>query len=243
MVPIRAWIAAGAGIFLSAAPAAAMELSAAAPLPEASQVLGWYGNFSAGSDLWSDLSICLDPAPYAAGDCSSSVTSFDTELIYEASVGYAFRGGFRLEGEFRERRGDLESADRDRLGLDQDDARQFEVMLNGIYDFDTQTPLTPFVGAGLGGVRVQYDDPALLGDALDFSPEESAWKLGLEGFAGLQYEFTPDLRLGLRYSHKVINNLRGDSSFDSSVDTAGLEGSNWRNKTLMLTLTYEFGEP
>jgi opacity protein-like surface antigen len=243
MVPIRAWIAAGAGIFSSVAPAAAMELSAAAPLPQASQVLGWYGDFSADSDRGSDLSVCLDPSPYDAGDCSSSATLFDDKLIYEASVGYAFRGGFRLEGEFRERRGNLDGADRHRLGLDQDDVRQFEVMLNGSYDFDTQTPLTPFIGAGFGGVRIQYDDPALLGDALDFSPEESAWKLGLEGFAGLQYEFTPDLRLGLRYSHKIINNGRGDSSFDSSVDTAGTEGTSWRNKALMLTLTYEFGGP
>jgi OmpA-OmpF porin, OOP family len=241
MVPFKVWIAAGGGIFLSVAPSTAMELSAAAPLPEASQVLGWYGNFSAGPDRWSDLSICLDPAPYDTGDCSSTATPFGAELIYEASVGYAFRGGFRLEGEFKEHRGELAGAARDRLGLDQDDARQFEVMLNGIYDFDTQTPLTPFIGVGLGGVRVQYDDPALLGDALDFSAEQSAWKLGMEGFAGLQYEFTPDLRLGLRYSHKVIN-PRSDSGFDSSVDTAA-EVNNWRNRGLMLTLTYEFGGP
>jgi opacity protein-like surface antigen len=237
-----AWAVLGVGT------ASATDLSTAIPLPEASELLGWYGNFSNGRDWISDFSLCFDPAGDNGRDCSVD-TKFgekpvlDHGLIFEASLGYAFSSGFRLEGEFSHRRDaldDLLGADA-QLTSDEAHADQLALLLNGAYDFDTHSPLTPFIGAGLGGVRVQYDDPALLGDDLDFSTEESAWKLGVQGFAGLQYEFTPDLRLGVRYTHKLVSNM-GDS-FDSAAAVGSPESNSLRSRVFMLTLTYEFGGP
>jgi len=246
MARFRPFIAATAWVALGVGTASATDLSTAIPLPEASQVLGWYGNLSNGRDWISDFSLCFDAAGDVSRDCSADTkfrgkSVFDNGLIFEASLGYAFRSGFRLEGEFSHRRDavdDLLAADA-QLTSDQAHADQLALLLNGAYDFDTHSPLTPFIGAGLGGVRVQYDDPALLGDDLDFSTEESAWKLGVQGFAGLQYEFAPDLRLGIRYTHKLVSNM-GDS-FDSAAAVGSPESNSLRSRVFMLTLTYEFG--
>ena len=76
----------------------------------------------------------------------------------------------------------------------------------------------------------------------DFTAD-SAWKLGLEGFAGLQYEFSPELRLGLRYSHKLVSDVAKGDGFKSSVDVQGSGDGSLRSRAVMLTLTYEFGGP
>jgi opacity protein-like surface antigen len=212
----RLFIAAAAWAVLRVGTASATDVSTAIPLPEASEVLGWYGNFYSGKPVFKD------------------------GLIFESSLGYAFPGGFRLEGEFSRRRDaidDLLAAD---AGLTSDPGHS-ALMVNGAYDFNTRSPLTPFIGAGLGGVRVPYDDPALLSDGLNFATEESAWKLGVQGFAGVEYEFTPDLRLGVRYTHKLVSNM-GDS-FDSAAAIGAAEADSLRSRVLVLTLTFEFGGP
>jgi opacity protein-like surface antigen len=208
-----AWAVLGVGT------ASATDVSTAIQLPEASRLLGWYGNLSNGAPVFRD------------------------GLIFEASIGYAFSDGFRLEGELshgRDAIDELLAADAG-LASDQADTGYFALMVNGAYDFDTHTPLTPFIGAGLGGVRVHYDDLALLGDDLNFSTEESGWKFGVQGFAGVEYEFTPDLRLGVRYTHKLVSNL-GDS-FDNAAAIETPEANSLRSRVFLLTLTYEFGGP
>jgi opacity protein-like surface antigen len=221
--------------------AAAMDLSSSAEIPESSEVLGWYGSLSTAPGRIADFSVCLDPSAYADGDCSKGSPRLDDGLVAGASLGYSFRGGFRLEGEMTQRHNDHSiSADaRDPLGVGPAAANELSLMLNGVYDFDTRTPLTPFIGAGLGGVRIDQQDPALIGEGFDFNTEDSSWKLGVQGFAGLQYEFSPELKLGIRYSHKLVK-TNNTSNFDSGVDT-GSDGI--KNRALMLTLTYEFGGP
>jgi opacity protein-like surface antigen len=239
LIAVAAWALFGTGM------ASAMELPAASSLPEASQVLGFYGSLSARQGLPSDFSVCFDPSPYGNSDCITDTAFTDRGLMFEASVGYAFHNGFRLEGEMSERRDQLNALREsgNQLGLDHSDARHLSLMLNGFYDFDTRSGLTPYVGAGIGGVHVEYGDAGLLGEGVDFSAEESAWKLGVQGFAGLQYEFSPDLRIGLRYSHKLTSKIGETAGFDSSADIGSVEGDSLRNRALMLTLTYEFGGP
>jgi opacity protein-like surface antigen len=221
--------------------ASAMDLSSSAQIPESSEVLGWYGSLSAAPGRITDFSVCFDASAYAEGDCNRGGHNLDDGLLAGAALGYSFKSGFRLEGEMTQRRNrSLTPADaRDPLGVGAGAANELSLMLNGIYDFDTHTPLTPFVGAGLGGVRFDEQDPALIGEGFDFNSEDSNWKLGVQGFAGLQYEFSPELKLGLRYSHKLVK-TNNSSSLDSGMDT-GSDGI--KSRALMLTLTYEFGGP
>jgi opacity protein-like surface antigen len=226
---------AAAWITTEAGSASAMEMTSSVNLPEASEVLGWYGDLSTGKSWIGDFSVCLDGTE---NSCSSDYAVRDG-LIYEASIGRGFRNGFRLQGEVSERRDSLgELIDHEKAAPNGAQLHQFSFMLSGIYDFRNQSALTPYVGAGLGGVRVDVDTRQLE-EGFDFS-EQSAWKLGFQGFAGLQYQVTPALHIGVRYSHRVINKA---GNFDSGIDMGHSESDSLRNRALMLTLTYEFGDP
>jgi opacity protein-like surface antigen len=215
-----------------------MDLSSSEQIPESSEILGWYGSLSTAPGRVSDFSVCFDPSVYGEGDCSRVGTSFDNSFMAGASLGYSFKGGLRLEGEMTQRYYGGLGADgvRDPLGLGQGPASELSLMLNGVYDFDTKSRLTPFIGAGLGGVRIDQQDPGFIGEGFDFQSQDSKWNLGMQGFAGLEYEFSPDLRIGLRFSQKMVKTNK--SSFDGGTET-GSEGI--KNRALMLTLTYEFG--
>ena len=221
------------------ASASAMELSSSAQIPESSEVLGWYGSISSASGRISDFSACFDPGAGVEADCSRASAPFDDGLMAGASLGYSFKSGLRLEGEMTQRRHGRDDDVRDPLGLGQGPASELSLMLNGVYDFDTHSALTPFIGAGLGGVRIDQRDAGLLGEGFDFQAQEPSWQLGVQGFAGLQYKFSPDLKLGLRYSHKVVKN-NNSSDLDSGPEPSG-EGI--KSRALMFTLTYEFGGP
>jgi opacity protein-like surface antigen len=88
-------------------------------------------------------------------------------------------------------------------------------------------------------VRTPVDDPALLDEGFDFSSAESSWKLGVQGFAGLQYEVSDDLKLGIRFSQKVL----GKSANSQGVDNGGTSSDSLKSRAVMFTLTYEFGGP
>src|SRR5688572_22237462 len=221
------------------ASASAMDLSSSAQIPESREVLGWYGSLSTAPGRISDFSVCFDRGTDVEGDCSRVGAPFNDGLTAGASLGYSFKSGLRLEGEMTQRQQGRSDDVRDPLGLGQGPASELSLMLNGVYDFNTQSALTPFVGAGLGGVRIDERDPGLMGEGFNFQTEESSWKLGVQGFAGLQYQFSPDLKLGIRYSHKVVKN-NNSSSLDSGAEPSG---EAIKNRALMLTLTYDFGGP
>ncbi|HEY7764685.1 MAG TPA: outer membrane beta-barrel protein [Aestuariivirgaceae bacterium] len=225
-----------ATIFLcvgAAVPAGAMDLSSTTSLPESHEVLGWYAELSRSPGRLSELSVCLE----SRADCSALGALSQPDVI-EATLGYSFKGGLRLEGEVAQRR-DWLSLGEEQLSLDRDVAQQLALMLNASYDFHSESPLTPFIGAGLGAVRTPLEDPALLGEGFDFSNEESSWKLGLQGFAGLQYEFSDDLTVGIRFSQKVL----GKSANSQNLDNGDGSSDSVKSRALMLTLTYEFGGP
>jgi opacity protein-like surface antigen len=134
-----------------------MELSSSTQIPESSEVLGWYGSLSTAPGGVSDFSVCFDPAAYAHSDCSRASVSLDESFVAGASLGYSFKGGLRLEGEMTQRSYGGLGTDgvRDPLGLGQGPASELSVMLNGVYDFDTKSPLTPFkTGRSSGSERV-----------------------------------------------------------------------------------------
>lgn len=242
MSPLKALFAAAGFMFAGSGLASATELSSTVQVPETHQVLGWYGSLSDNKDWTRDFSVCFDPWSYGAVGCFANLPDeksvADSRLIFDATVGYAFSGGFRLEGELSryDARANISSA----VSREPGQPQQLSVMVNGMYDFNTQIPLKPFIGAGLGGVRVHAED-VLPDSELDFSADESVWKLGVQGFAGLQYQFSPSLNVGLRYTHKIVSGAGGASSFDGGSELTTADETDLRSRALMLTLTYEFG--
>jgi opacity protein-like surface antigen len=227
--------------------ASAAELLPTTVLPDGSMTHGWYGNFSDTSPPSDDAGDCWDSLTMASGTCGVvsellALEQFDQKAGFEASLGYTFTNGFQIAGEIRNWRrsfGDRALTELEDFELQNRNVPEPALMLSGAYSFDTGSGLKPFVGAGLGGVHVQ-NDVAIADDAA-FTESQSAWKLGVEGFAGLQYDLGPDMRVGLRYSQKLVSNWNSGSG--DAADLSQSETQGFRNRALMLTFTYEFGGP
>jgi opacity protein-like surface antigen len=230
--------------FLSAADiASAAENFAPSVLPDGAMTPGWYGNFSDTSPPSDDVSDCWDSLAMAQGSCGVvnemlALEQLDQRTGFEASLGYRFSSGFQIAGEIQDWRrmfGEQALSALEDFELQDRNEREPALMLSGAYSFDTGAGFRPFVGAGIGGVHVQDDQ---MTDAA-FSENEPAWKLGVEGFAGLQYELGPDMRVGLRYSQKLISH--SSSGAGDAADLVQSEPEGFRNRALMLTFTYKFG--
>jgi opacity protein-like surface antigen len=242
MAPIREALA--VLWFLSAADfAAAAENFTPTVLPDGAMTQGWYGNFSDMSLHSEDASNCWDSLAMAQGSCGAAgemlaLEHFDQSAGFEASLGYRFSSGLQIAGEIQDWRrvfGEQTLSTLEEFQLQDRNERDSALMLSGAYSFETGAGLRPFVGAGIGGVHVQNDQMTDGGAA--FSDSGPAWKLGVEGFAGLQYELGPDMRIGLRYSHKLIGKWNGGDA----ADLGQSEPEGLRNRAIMLTFTYEFG--
>jgi opacity protein-like surface antigen len=232
-------------LFAADSASAAEEFAPGVP-PDGAMTQGWYGNFSDTSPLSKDdTSGCWDSLTMTQGACGVvsellALEQFDQRAGFEASLGYRFSSGFQIAGEIRDWRRDFSEPALSRLEeyeLSNGLAAEPALMLSGTYSFDAGSGFRPFVGAGIGGVHVQND--LAIAEAAAFSESEPAWKLGVEGFAGLQYEFGPDMKIGLRYSQKLISNW--DSGSGDAANISRSEPPDLRNKALMLTFTYAFG--
>ncbi|MGH6875600.1 MAG: hypothetical protein ACREDW_11320, partial [Aestuariivirgaceae bacterium] len=163
--------------------ASAGEMPAPTVLPDGTITQGWYGNFSDTSPVSHDASGCWDTLAMAREACGVvsellALEQFDQRAGFEASLGYTFSSGFKIAGELRDWRRSFSEPALSRLeDFEPQNRNEAEpaLMLSGAYSFDTGKGLRPFVGAGIGGVHVQNDQPTT--DNIAFSESEPAWKL------------------------------------------------------------------
>jgi opacity protein-like surface antigen len=241
MAPYRAGFAALLIVF-TVDVASAAELLPDNALPQAFTPEGWHGSFSYAAQNAPETSVCWEDPDMVQGPCGMTgellaIDQLEQRHSIQASVGYGFANGFRLAGEISDWRRMFEEtalAPLEDTALMDDDVPETALMLSGSYGFDTRSGLKPFLGAGIGGVQV--DETA---EGAAFSESESAWKLGLEGFAGLQYEFGPAMKIGLRYSHKLISKWSSESGDAAEIDDG--EAPKLGSRALMVTFTYKFG--
>lgn len=136
---------------------------------------------------------------YAFTDSSVNVDSqkfsLDKDLIGgSGALGVKFpfaSGAFRIEAEYTR----TDDAKKKFRGENQDERAELRVqalMFNAYYDFSTNTPLSPYVTAGMGGARMKFS----AGDEA-IHQTELAWQLGF----GVSYEFCEHLSADLGYRY------------------------------------------
>lgn len=139
-------------------------------------------------------------------------STYDPGWAVIGAVGYGFANGLRLEAEAGFRQVSLDELDIEQdgglgaaLGLGSvngltvpADGREsaLSVMGNVWYDIGTGTPLTPYVGGGIGLARIALDDVKVSGvTIIDDRDTVFAYQLG----AGAAYALTPKVSLTLDY--------------------------------------------
>jgi opacity protein-like surface antigen len=113
------------------------------------------------------------------------------------------------------------------------DLYQFPVMGNVVLQFPNRTRLVPVLGGGVGAVFSVFDAKDITLGTARFSSSEETWTFAYQGYAGLLYQFRPEMALGVTY-HYVNND--GPSWRDSA-------GNNVKFNRLVshsLSLTFNF---
>lgn len=139
---------------------------------------------------------------------------------------------------------------------DRSEVSVWTAMANAYVDIGHFGIVTPYIGAGLGGARVKYDevkstevcgsDPACTGIDPTFDhPGESSWRFAAALMAGATIDLTSRLKLdaGYRYTRIANGDYFGYDSADRSFGAKGVQARDdgFDIHTIRAGLRYEFG--
>ncbi len=148
--------------------------------------------------------------------------------------GYAFGNGFRTEGELTYRHSSADTITGPGSGAAHGGLHNLALMANVLYDIDTGTRVTPYIGAGVGGSLVGTDDMRTINNAT-FDDNRLAFAYqGIAGFAlALEgnWSFTADYRYFATPDVKSDTNVAARGKFENS------------SHNLMMGIRYAFAEP
>jgi opacity protein-like surface antigen len=222
-----------------AAPSHAADLPPAAPVPELrgalapeAEVSGFYlrGDIGFSNQSVERLSNSLD----ALGTIEKVNLGFAGAPLAGGGAGYRFGRWFRADvtGEYRsaaaftglERYRDASLP----LGYGTDEytasKREVAVLLNGYVDLGNWYGLTPFLGAGVGAVRITLDnfkDTNVVTQGLAYAKAGSKTNLAWALHAGVGYEVSPSFTVELAYRYLNL----GDGKTGTVYNYAGRCGS------------------
>ncbi|MEO5374136.1 MAG: OmpA family protein [Alphaproteobacteria bacterium] len=162
----------------------------------------------------------------------SNKADFDNGWAALLSGGYAYGNGVRTELElgYRDNGVDKVSGAAGSGG----DVRALSLMANVNYDFNTGTAITPYVGIGLGGARVDFGGVRPVGGSR-VGDEDTVF--AYQGLAGASYRLNDAVSLFSDYRYFATKDA--DLKTDSGVGVKG----EYASHTVMLGLRYSFGAP
>lgn len=196
----------------------ATALVALAAAPSLASAQGWYGSATAGYNTNGGIDFDAVANPTGAGaspyDIGAGATG-DGGWGGALALGYAFENGFRTEAELGKTTADFANK-----GVSSTLGSQttWTAMLNGLYDFNRDGKVNPFVGAGVGMARVKvlassYDQANASSPLLALSRMSAAhisdtdsgfaWQL----IAGLGLKLTDQLSADLSYKWLNVPDL------------------------------------
>lgn len=147
------------------------------------------------------------------------------------ALGYAFGNGFRVEGEIGYRTSEVDSVDGAAASGDVD-ATSF--MANVLYDIATGTAFTPYLGVGLGAVRVDVDNATTVGGS---TWDDSDTVLGGQAIAGLSYALSDRLDLFGQYAYLLTDDVEGNLANGTSAE------GEYDSHNLFVGLRFRFAAP
>ncbi|MGE0256005.1 MAG: OmpA family protein [Alphaproteobacteria bacterium] len=186
-----------------------------------------------------------DPGLYISGGAGWSlpedsdfsgggVSSADLENGWNGvlGLGYGFASGFRGEVEGGYHRNNVDDINGVSAG---GNFRAWSLMGNVYYDFrGLLGSVTPYVGAGLGGARVDANSISPVGaSSVDDDDTSFAWQL----MAGVAVPLAEQLDGTLGYRYFAAPNLDYNTAAGASID------ADYRTHSIMVGLRYSFSGP
>jgi OmpA-OmpF porin, OOP family len=208
------------------------------------QAEGWYSR----ADLQYTFDGRVDHDALAAVNGKLSGNSDASELLGAGiGFGYGYDNGLRFEGAVGYRGGDLDVSDTiggtaPGTSVNPDGTvAVMDVMINGIYDFNKDGTIRPYIGAGVGGTRIRAKaSNRTVGAAPNLSATngftDTAAGLAWQGLAGIGFKLSDRLTLDLGYKYFNAQELEFAGKHtgpDYTVD--------YTDHTATIGLRYAFG--
>ncbi len=205
--------------------AAALAVLVAAPAL-AEQTPGYYVNGGVGGTFATDSN--------AGFGVNKSKLQFNTGYNYEASAGFAYKNGFRVEAEAFHSSSDLDkvSGASNRHGY----LSNTDLFLNGYYDYDTKTAFTPYVGAGLGLAISDYKNLGGLRDGSSLK-ENSVLELAYQGIVGVSAQVDKNWSVSADYRYIGTQDAKVHSTVGHNVEVEN------QSHNILVGVRYSFDAP
>ena len=200
-------------------------LALSLPVAAQAETNGFYIGGAAGVNFASDAKM----KPLAAAD---DTIRYDTGFAGSVSGGYGFGNGFRAELEGSVRNNDIKSLKNGVVATPGGSTRTWGLLANGLYDINTGTAFTPYVGAGIGFGFVEgklTGNGATLYDSTDV-------QFAYQGIAGVSYAINQNLALTTDYRYLGTT----DAKFNGGTTPAKVTNGN---HTILVGLRWTFGAP
>ena len=154
----------------------------------------------------------------------------DTKELFGTHIAAGVQTGpFRTELELNNSK-DIKFGDTDEDGTAHVRIYKYSVMANAYYDYNTCTPWTPYVGAGLGmswlKTKMWDDDEKLI--------DKSVYNLAWQVMAGIAYKVNSNWTLDAGYRYADLGRIRKNLGYDTVIKTAV------RDHEIMLGARYNF---
>jgi len=131
------------------------------------------------------------------GVTTSESLDFDGGVTFGGAFGYRFLHHYRGELNISSRKADVDSVNG---GAATGDLSVTNFMANIYYDFDLESPLKLYLGAGLGSASVDVDaTPSMMGAPAIDESDNSAFAFNVMAGASYPVHESIDLCLGYRY--------------------------------------------
>ena len=153
---------------------------------------------------------------------TTSNLEYDTGYGFNISAGYNF-DPIRVEFEFGYKQANLDKITTNGVSASEtdDDATVMSYMANAYYDFKTNSPFTPYIGAGLGMINAEFKSP-------DFKEDDTVF--GYQVAVGAAYNINKNIALDVSYR------------FQGAASDIKIEGSDvsYMSSNIMAGLRYNF---
>ncbi|MBW2618069.1 MAG: porin family protein [Deltaproteobacteria bacterium] len=150
--------------------------------------------------------LALRGGPGWAQDATRTSGPYETDMNFEGEYAFNLAYGrrishFRLEGEVGyvnmslDKRVSVGGVSREISGSD----KHYTLMVNGLADWRNSSPVTPFIGLGVGPVYTRLDTSFPIRDGSTVKTDDAEWAFGYQLMAGLALTINPHIELELMY--------------------------------------------
>ncbi len=158
----------------------------------------------------------------------------DTGWAVMPTIGYRYGNGIRTEFELGYRTNDVDSVSGATNGSGELTAKS--AMLNLLYDIDTGSRLSPYLGGGIGYAQIDYDNVRPVGVGLNRLDDEDN-VFAYQGMAGLSYWLNDAVEVAAEYRYFATQDPDMRTSAGVSVE------GEYDSHAALIGLRWNFGAP